>query len=198
MKFSLALILLLFFGFVFSSCSGSDGGGPAQKTAEQLTTEGWQAYGAKNYQDALARFTEALQLNGNFADAHNGAGWANAKLNAMDAAVTSFTTGLTKDPANLQMKAGLAFVYSVQKNYALSIQRTQEVLAADSSWSFSRDLSISASDLHLLLAADYFAQGNFGASLQEVRLLESFTVNVNTASGQAALSDEIEKLRTRV
>ena len=199
MKLTLALIILFSTGLTFDGCSSNDGGGPIQKTADQLTAEGWTAYGVKNYQVASSRFTEALQVDGNFADAHNGAGWSNAKLNAMTAAVASFTTGLTKDPANLQMKTGLAFVYSVQKEYALSLQRANEVLAADPAWSFSRDLSISASDLHLLLAEDYFAEGDFSASLLQVRLLNpSFNANVNTTAGLAALSAEIERLRVTV
>jgi tetratricopeptide (TPR) repeat protein len=191
------VILMVLLSVMIGGCSS--GGGDGQKTAGQVTAEGWSAYSAKNYTDASARFAEALTLDANFVDAYNGAGWSNAKLNAMPGAVASFTTGLTKDPANIQIKAGLAFVYSVQKEYALSIQRGNEVLAADSVWSFSRDLSIGAADIHLMLAEDYFAQGDFSASLQQVQKLNAlFNANVSTPSGRAALSAEIERLRATV
>jgi len=193
------VILTVLLSVMIGGCSSGGGDGPPQKTAGQLTTQGWSAYSAKNYTDASAHFAEALTLDANFADAYNGAGWSNAKLNAMSAAETSFTTGLTKDPTNVQIKAGLAFVYSVQKEYALSIQRGNEVLAADSGWSFSRDLSIGAADIHLMLAEDYFAQGDFSASLQQVQRLNAlFNANVTTPSGRAALSAEIERLRATV
>ena len=192
------VFIILILVLLVSGCS-KDGGGPTQKTAEELVTEGWQAYAAKNYVKAADNFLEALKLKSSLADAYNGSGWAQAKLNHLSVADTAFVLGLAKDPASMQMKAGLAFVYSAEKKYALSVQRTNEVLASDSAWAFSRDLSIGASDLHLLLAENYYAEGDFVSSLEQVRLLNSFfNADVTKATGRAELSAEIERLRTLV
>ena len=114
MKFGFVLIILL--SLAFEGCS-SGGGGPVAKTAAQLTVEGWQAYSTKSYPAALDKFTSALQIDGNFVDALNGSGWANAKLGNLAAARSALDAGNTKDPANLQIKAGLAFTAGVQKDY---------------------------------------------------------------------------------
>ena len=152
-----------------AGCSSSSG--PAAKTAQQLVNEGWQAYAAKDYSGALSSFTQALQTDGAMVDAHNGAGWSNGKLNNMTGATTQFNAGLAGDTSNLQIKAGLAFVLSAQKDYGSSILRARQVLQADSNWVFGRDLSVSAADLHLLLAADYFANADFASSLAELQTI---------------------------
>ncbi len=183
---------------LFASCS-SNSGGPSTKTPQQLINEGWQAYAAKNYASALASFTQALQQNASLPDAHNGAGWSNGKLNNMADAGAQFNAGLALDTSNLQIKAGLAFVLNAQKNYSSSIGRAGEVLQADSNWVFGRDLSVTATDLHLLLAEDYFAMADFASSLAEVQKLEpGFIVNVGSVIGRLALADEIERLRSLV
>src|SRR3989442_12388547 len=171
-------------------CS-KDEGGPAAKTPAELLAEGWQAYATRNYQLAHDDFAAATQGDANLADAYNGSGWANAKLNALSASVSSFNTGLGKDPANLQMKAGLSFVFSAQKLYVSSIASDSTVLYADSTWSFSRDTSINATDLHLLLAEDYFAltPPDFASSKSQViKLNPSFVADIATLAGQTALA----------
>jgi len=143
-------------------------------------------------------FAAATQGDANLVDAYNGSGWANAKLNALAAAVASFNTGLGKDSVNLQMRAGLAFVLNAQKLYTSSITADTTVLGANSTWSFSRDTSINAADLHLLLAEDYFAltPPDFLASKREVQILDpSFVADVATIAGQTALAARIETLR---
>ncbi len=193
----LYLTCVLAGALLLAGCSSSSG--PAAKTAQEYVNEGWQAYAAKNYSSALSSFTQALQLDGAMVDAHNGAGWSNGKLNNMTAAATQFDAGLAGDTTNLQIKAGLAFVLSAQKDYASSILRARQVLQADSNWVFGRDLSVSAADLHLLLAADYFATADFQSSLTELQKIEpTFVVNVSTVIGRLALADEIERLRALV
>jgi hypothetical protein len=170
---------------------------PAQKTPEQLLSEGWDAFGVKNYSLALTDFTAAIAGNANLVDAYNGSGWANAKLNALAASVTSFTNGLSKDSTQIAMKAGIAFVYNAQKQYQLSIDRGLAVFAADPNWVFSHDLSISVLTLRVLLAEDYFALANFTASYQQVQVVNpSFVADVSTSAGQSALAAEIERLRS--
>ena len=148
---------------------------------------------------ADARFTEALSKDANFVDAYNGGGWSKAKLNTLSGAIASFSTGLGKDSANLEIRAGMAFVYNAQKDYSHSIQYALAVLQGSSTWAFTRDPTVSYSDLHLLLAEDYFAQADYASSLQQVSLLDSaFNADVTTNSGQIALAQKIEQLKSTV
>ena len=196
-------VICFFIALGLWSCSKDDGSPP--KTPQELLTEGWQGYASHNYQLAIDRFTAALQADASLVDAYNGLGWANAKRDLLDASVSNFNTGLARDSSNLQMKAGLAFVLnaksSLANHYQLSIDKALAVLHADSLWSFSRDVSINASDLQLLLSEDYFAIADFSSSLVQVQKLNaklstSFDADVSTTAGQTALANEIERLRT--
>jgi tetratricopeptide (TPR) repeat protein len=200
-------ISLLFFGFIIFvvvSCS-SDGGGPTVKTPDELLKAGWQAYSQKNYPNALNLFSQAISARANFMDAYNGAGWANAKLNQMTDALNQYTIGINADTIHLQIKAqieaGLAFVDNTQKSYSSSIYWAGQVLQADSNWIFTRDLTVSAADLFILRAEDYFALAKFDSSLLEVQKLDgrdsvNFSANVSTDVGRMALVNEIERLRS--
>jgi tetratricopeptide (TPR) repeat protein len=183
--------------FVMSCNSG--GGDPTPPTASELVNQGWQAYSAKNYQSASDKFNQALGMDGNFVDAYNGAGWASAKLNQLATAVSKFTVGLGKDTANLEIKAGLSIVLHAQHNYAQSILYASQVLASRPGWSFTRDATLGASDLHLLLAECYFGMADYASSLAETKVLNpSFNTDISTVAGQTALAEEIERLRSIV
>jgi tetratricopeptide (TPR) repeat protein len=176
-------------------------GGTEDKSAAQLLQEGWTAFAAADYQTAYNSFNEAMTLDGSLVDAYNGAGWSSAKLDSLARAVRKFNTGLSKDPANLEMKAGLAFVFSAQKNYVQSTGFALQVLQANPAWSFSRKPSIGAPKLRLLLAENYFSQNvpDYILSLQQVQVLNpTFSADVSTAAGVDALAKEIERLRAIV
>jgi tetratricopeptide (TPR) repeat protein len=177
------------------SCSTS----PSDKSASQLVQEGWQAYAAKNFPAALSNFDEAIAKDGNLTDAYNGAGWTNAKLGNLSTSVSRFTTGLQKDAGSLEIKAGLSFVFNAIGDYVQSLTMAQAVITANANWSFSRDGTVSVADLRLVMAAGYFAQGEYSLSLQQVQLLNaSFQADITTIPGQAALAQEIERLRSIV
>jgi tetratricopeptide (TPR) repeat protein len=195
LKRLLAVLLIL---CLFNSCSNNDGGSTA-KTPEELLAAGWTSYGQKSYAVALDYFTQAYQGKGSLADAYNGAGWANAKLGSMTTARDRFLTGLAKDSTNPDILAGLAFVYNTLKDYPSSVAKGNAVLHINASWVFFRDVSMSVSDLHLLLAEDYFAEGDFQNSVAQVKLLNtSFGADVTTDAGKIALATEIERLRPLV
>lgn len=191
------LAACLLAGQLFWACS-SGGDNPPVQTPEELLAAGWKAYSSRNYQTALSDFNSAAQGNSALADAFNGAGWANAKLNSLVASVGDFNVGLGKSPGNVQMKAGLSFVFNAQKLYDSSIVRAGEALASDGNWVFTRDTSINQFDLHLLLAEDYFARStpDYPASLAQVQgyLDPTFNADVSTIIGQTALAKKIEDL----
>ncbi|MBI4549240.1 MAG: hypothetical protein HY707_14760 [Ignavibacteriae bacterium] len=186
-----AIVLVCFLAF---SCRTGE---PDEQTAAKLTEQGWESFTLGGYQAALRKFLEAIRANPEYVDAYNGTGWTYAKLNNLDSSKIQFTTGLNKDPNNLEIKAGLSFVYNAQKDYDFSNDLALQVADSDSNWSFRRDTTITVDDLRLLIAENYFAIGNYSASLAQVKILNpGFDADVTTAEGQAALAHEIERLRT--
>ena len=72
-------------------------------------------------------------------------------------------------------------------------------LLLDADWVFAYGLSLSSGDLYLLRAENYFLLGKFAESLVEVqRLNVTFTANLTTPDGIAALASEIERLKSEV
>jgi len=194
MNYRLVVLSIILCAILFSSCEGDSGGG--EKTADQLMAEGWQSYLNHDYSGATDQFAKALAKNSNLVDGYNGLGWANGKLNDLPTSVSKFLTGLGMDTANLEIRSGLAFVYNAQKNYAQSIVQGRAVLVSNPSWSFSRDATVNASDLQLLLAENFFATASYDSSLARVRILNPlFAADVSTVAGQTALAQEIERLQ---
>lgn len=188
---------LLLLGVLFAACSKDNSSD--NKSATQLITEGWQAYSARDYTTAASDFAQAVAKDANQVDGYNGAGWSNAKLFDLTKASSGFTSGLARDSSNAELQAGIAFVYSAQKNYAQSVVYALKVVTANPSWTFSHDATITVSTLHLLLAEDYFAQAAYDLSLQQVVILNpSFNADPTSVSGQTSIAKEIERLRSIV
>jgi tetratricopeptide (TPR) repeat protein len=199
MRIGYFILFLLMLGGTEGCSTGGDGdGGPL--TADSLVARGWRAYTAKDYNTAKRDFLQAVSLDGSVSDAYNGAGWTFAVLGVPDTALINFTKGRSRDSANLEMHAGIAFVYNALKLYDLSILHDTAVIRVNPNWIFSHDNTMNVLDLHLLAAEDYFAMGNFTASLSEVQLYlnSSFSADVTTISGQILLAKEIERLRSIV
>ncbi len=190
------LFIILWGSLCVVSCK-NDSSSPPEKTAQQLVTEGWQKFSTKDYHGALSSFNQAISTDPSIVDAYNGAGWSNARLSDATNAIVRFNGGATRDANNLEIKAGLAFAWSAQKDYSQSITYAAAVIQADGNWTFSHDASVTVRTLHLLLAENYFAQANYTASLQQVQVLNSsFVADVSTIAGQTALGEEIERLRS--
>lgn len=197
MRSNIPNLLTILAVVVIAGCAGK-GAGP-EKTAEELTAEGWEVYKGQTYEEVLDLFNQAVEKNPGYPEAYNGLGWANAKLNRLSAAVTNFSQCLSLDHQNLNAKAGLAFVYNAQNRYSESVIEAKEVLEVDPGWVFPYDSTLDSGDLHLLLAQDYYAQAEFEKSLAEVRVLNGeFTAAVNTPEGRTDLAAEIERLREEV
>jgi Flp pilus assembly protein TadD len=194
-KISTACFLMVSLFMVNGCSSSSDGDG--DKSPEQLVAEGWQAFRAKNYSEAASKFDEAANKDPHYVEAYDGAGWSYAKLNSLTSAENRFLTGLAKDSSHYEIKAGLAFLYHAQKRYNESAAIAENLLSVKIAWTFRGDTTISNTDVRLLLAQNYFAAANYSASLVQVQVLNpAFTADVSTVSGQAALAQEIERLRT--
>jgi tetratricopeptide (TPR) repeat protein len=195
MKIGKYIFCLLIFLFAIN-CELQNGTMPIDKNVEELVNEGWDQFKSGNYQLALEKFQDAIAGDNNYAEAYNAAGWSNARLTRLSDAVSYFIQSIAKNSSLVDAHAGLAFVYNAQKEYQLAISSANKSLSLSSNWLFSHDGSISYKDLHLILAASYFALGNFSQSLAQVQKLNSsFTADINTYEGKSALAEEIERLR---
>ncbi|HUL44619.1 MAG TPA: hypothetical protein VLY03_09700 [Bacteroidota bacterium] len=189
-------LLIVLAGLQLLSCSHGDTNSAQPETATQLVGDGWQAYANQQYQTALSKFTAAIGLDGNMVDAFNGAGWASAKLGQLANAATQFGRGNVRDTNNTDILAGLALVDNANKNYSVSATDAQSLLLKNSHWFFERDTGVDYNDIRVVLEEDYFAVGSFDLSLAIVRQVNpSFSADVSTVQGQAALAQEIERQR---
>jgi tetratricopeptide (TPR) repeat protein len=188
--FLLSLILLM------SNCQVNNGTNPPDTKAETLVKDGWQQFEAGNYASALGKFEEAIAIDSSYAEAYCGAGYSNARLTNLANSVSRFNHCISLNASQVDAQAGLAFVYNAQKQYSSAIASANKALSLNSAYLFIHDQTIGFKDLQLILAACYFAQGNFSQSLTFVKkLTPSFTANTNTYEGKAALAEEIERLR---
>ena len=185
------LVVLLMAG-----CETENGTMPTEYTAEELTEQGWDLFGTVDYQSALEKFEEALSKETNYVEAYCGAGWATARLTDLASSVSYFTSCISLNSSYVDGHAGLAFVYNAQKNYLSAITSANSALSQNSAWFFLHDETLNYKDLHLLLAECYFALLNFENCLAQVKILNtSFTADITTYDGRAALAAEIERLR---
>jgi tetratricopeptide (TPR) repeat protein len=181
---------------ILAGCNVDDTSTPV--TPQELIDNGWAQYALRNYQAALDQFNQAISADGSLADAYNGAGWSQAKLDELSGAVSDFSIGLTKQSTNPEILAGLAWVYNAQRDYATSESMALAVLQADTAWVFSRDNSLTSADIRLLLAEDYFADANYTLSLAQVVILNPGfppSLDFSGVDGRITLATEIERLR---
>ncbi len=96
-----------------------------RKTKEEWCAEGWHFYQNGEYQQALAAFDAALQLDPNYALAHLGRGNALYYLRRYDEALSAYEQVIRLDrPPNV------ASAYHGKGNVLLQKQRYPEALAA--------------------------------------------------------------------
>ena len=78
MKRTQATIVVLL-SLSVTSCGGGTGAGGTFGSSETLTCEGWETYRgaleAQDYDAAERLFSDALNLDPAFSEAHNGLGW---------------------------------------------------------------------------------------------------------------------------
>jgi tetratricopeptide (TPR) repeat protein len=155
---TLSCVCALLMGF---GCGGGDGGGGPTDTAESLTAEGWELFEQGQYEAAKDKFNDALGLDATYADAHNGLGWSNAKLDLLADALDGFADAISHGLTSAEVYAGQAPVYldyTAQANhYASAVSSANTALGKERRFAFSHDTSFDWKDLMVIMA-----QGHFG------------------------------------
>ena len=129
------------------------------KSAAELTAEGWGLFESSNFTSGKAKFSEALGKDGEYADAYNGRGWCSAFLDLDTEAISDFDAANSKGFGQLDAHAGLAGVYVGNQEFLSAISNAKTVLSEDSSYQFSHQPAIDSLDLHLILALAYYGLG---------------------------------------
>ena len=154
----------------------------------------WENFVAGSYADAKVGFQELIDKGELLAEAYNGLGWCNLFLDDLDSANGAFSYGLQNAPEDAiyqDIVAGLCFVYDAQNlpNACLSVSEN-----VNSDWAFAYG-DLDYEDIILLRAISYYSISDFTNSLTEVQRLDSsFTADVSTVEGRAALAEKIEEL----
>ncbi len=185
---------------VLAACGGDNGGTnpPPGPTDQEVLSSGWTAFGAADYTTATGKFRILLSRGALLVEAHDALGWVFAYTSAPDSALVHFQAAVEagSEVTNLddEVQAGLAIVHDALGHPADALAATDAV-ATD--WSFGHDAAINYQDMIVLRAVSYYALGQFAESLAEVQRLDStFTADIDTFEGRAALAAKIESLTT--
>ncbi len=141
-------------------------------TALSHTQQGWHAYRAADYTQALLSFERALNIDPEFADAHNGAGWSHLSLSlTLPLAQEAFQNALRYDASNADAWVGLANVlylrYKDSSDFNAAIRAIDNALQADAQYLYRHDYHSNA-ELYALKAACYFYLGESQLARQEI------------------------------
>lgn len=192
MKYLFALILLVsFFG-----CRER-----IEPEVDDFVEYGWTLYAERKFDSALAHFLEGLEMDPQYIDAYNGAGWCYIEFNKPDTAIIFFDNGLNRitidsSQVRFEMLAGIALSYHVTGDYVRAISRGEELIEFRPVFEFSHNWRIDYAEITLMLAASNYAIGDFADALAWVQDLdEDFVVDVTTNEGRAELIKKIETLQ---
>ncbi|MBL7958699.1 hypothetical protein JNL27_00530 [bacterium] len=187
--------VLLVFVLMYQISCGPD---PVKDTTtyEDMILEGWTSYSQNEFDMATAWFIKAKKKEPSFAEAYTGLAWIQMKLDSLIKAEEYFNTGALKINVTADHYAGWAFMKNAQKEFDGSNTYAQAALDVDSEWSFPYAVGLSASDLKLLQAQNYFLLGDYTNSLLAVKVLNpGFDADIFDSAGQGLLAKEIERLR---
>ncbi len=189
-----ALIVCIGALTMFFGCGGDGGGGPT-RTAASVTAEGWTLFEDSQYEDAKDKFDEALTLDDEYADAYNGLGWSNAKLDLLAESIDSFTQCISNGMTTADPYAGEAAVYRDYNNrYDDAISAANTALSKDRRYTFTHDTSFDWKDLMVILAQSCFGTKDYETANAWVDSLPGGQPQDPESIDTAELADEIERL----
>ncbi|NIM97070.1 MAG: tetratricopeptide repeat protein [candidate division Zixibacteria bacterium] len=168
-------------------------------TPEQLTQQGWAKFEASDFGDACGDFGAAIDLDPDYEPAYLGLGWAELRLSNAGMAENAFITYLSKiSGSDDDATAGLAFAYDAQEKYGDAIEKAEQLLSANPSWSFTHDPGVNHLDVALVLAEAYYQTAEYSQSLSIVQEYfdASFSPDLGTDEGRAQLADKLQELYT--
>lgn len=141
-------------------------------SAMNHTEQGWRSYNSGEFIQALLSFERALNIDPEFADAHNGVGWSNLSLSlSLSLSQEAFQNAVRFDASNADAWVGLANVlylrYKDNSDFQSAIRAVDNALQADMQYLYRHDYQ-SKADLYALKAACYYYLGEVQNAKQEI------------------------------
>jgi cytochrome c-type biogenesis protein CcmH/NrfG/predicted Ser/Thr protein kinase len=115
-----ALSVALVVGWYFLAREREKPSPEVTASAAALTQEGWQFWQARQLDQAVAKFKEAVKLAPNEANAWNGLGWASFNSGKTAEAEEAFKKVIALEPNHPAALNGLGQIYLAQGNYDLA------------------------------------------------------------------------------
>ena len=149
----------------------------APLSVDSMVKAGWSNYAVGQYESAAIHFESALQQDAACYDAYNGLGWSYFRQGDFSTAIDyfQFLTPLRESEPDLAADAyaGLAAIYMTQNEDVLAIFSGWEVLAiAGEEYTFTHDPTITAEDIHIIVARCLYNVGEFYLSHVEMNAVD--------------------------
>ena len=141
-------------------------------SAMNHTQQGWFAYTSGDYSQALLSFERALNIDPEFADAHNGVGWSHMSL-SLNLTLTqeAFQNALRYDAANADAWVGLANVlylrYKDPSDFNAAIRAIENALKTGQNYLYRHDYQSNA-ELYTLKGLCHFYLGETELAQEEI------------------------------
>ena len=180
-------ISLMIFTLFFSGCGNGDviiDGPPPDYIAL-----GWAAWTVGDYDEARYYFGNAITVDDNYMPAYNGLGWTYMRLQNRDAAADYLQNGILyganysdSDADKRALYIGLAYTLEATDDFNGSIIAGENYLLMDpppetnggagGTWAHPHDTRLTAYDVYIVLALDYFAEGNSDRCVDMVHYMQ--------------------------
>jgi tetratricopeptide (TPR) repeat protein len=168
--------------------------------AVTLTSQGWSAFEARRYPDAVSLFRQAASRNDRYSDAYNGIGWSYARMDSLHASLRAFDIALALEPEFNDAYAGRSFVSLALGEYADAVAAVWAVEGSGAKfYAFRHDARITLDDLLLVKARSYFLLRNYQAAQTVIdRLDPENRLDPSSPTYVEDLALVIESLASRV
>ncbi|NQV13901.1 hypothetical protein HQ531_00480 [bacterium] len=190
------LILTLFLLITLTACREK-----IEPETDDFVEYGWTLYADRDFRGALDQFDTGMAMDSLYIDGYNGSGWCYVELNAPDSAFGYFHSGLefiTDDSSRVyfELLAGRALTYHVLEQYQLAIDDGERLYENNPVFEFRHNWRINYVDIIVMVAASYYAEGDFLSALTWVQYYdEDFSVDVSTNKGRSDLIEKIELIQ---
>ncbi|MGQ9705960.1 MAG: tetratricopeptide repeat protein [bacterium] len=198
-KIAIALTILIASFLFIIACGKIDV--PKEWSQEQWTEEGWRLWKLGEYEDAEDAFNSAIEKDDTYSDAYNGLGWTYLKMQMLSSSIDNFNTVKMLESGTIvayQALVGAAVSFFYTDDFENSISSAREVVDNDpnNEFVFSRDESITAFDIHLLLAMNYFETIDMANCIKEINVMRKIVGETEdfTSNNWDDINKEIKRL----
>ena len=171
-KWTFGFVLFAFIGFGgLNGCGGGTAVGGSSTSSENVTFEAWDGYRGGSLAESETLFEDALGVDSQNSEAHNGLGWVNfqkagqegnteQRESLLQKSRDSFQKATAANPENTDAWVGLSGLELHLGNWEDARDAANRALSLNPRYFSSHD-NIDFRDVHLILAEAYFFLGAF-------------------------------------